>query len=271
MLRIETSLGAKADRVDLYRTSPKEEHAKNLIAESCELWVDGVKTLTYLQNFPMEDLRGAVRAIEKIGSNRRQSGVPSQSRTFGFMPRMPVQQRDYCFGCTLNRDYPATKNVLFRYAEKFTELLGKHHPEKLTLSRQAISTVQPDWVIPHSVFTSGIVNQDNPLQYHYDAGNFEGTWSVMAMLKHQVAGGHLVLPEFGIKLACADSSVLIFDGQSELHGVTPIRKMHADSYRFSIVFYSLERMCKCGTPREELRRAQKSRTATEMKRAGVTK
>src|SRR5260221_500728 len=124
--------------------------------------------------------------------------------------------------------------------------------------------------MPGSVFTSGIINQDNPLQYHYDAGNFEGTWSVMAVFKEQVSGGHLILPEFNVKLACQDSSIVVFDGQSELHGVSPIRKMAEEAYRFSVVFYALEALCKCGTPKEELRRAQIQRTKVEMKRAKLT-
>lgn len=269
MLRIE--IASQADKTELYRTSPKEEHAEHLISESCEIFCNDVKWLTYLTGHPMEDLRKAVRDIDNIYSNRRQSGVPSQSRTFGFMPRMPVQQRDYCYACTLHREYPESKEVLFKYAEKFTQLLGEHYPDQRALSQMAVNTVKPEWVMPGSVFTSGIINQDNPLQYHYDAGNFEDTYSVMAVFKDQVAGGHLILPEYNLKLACQDGSIVMFDGQSELHGVSPIRKMTQDAYRFSIVYYSLERMCKCGTPNEERRRAQVSRTKVEMRRAGLIK
>lgn len=272
MLRIDFHSEHKLSRKkELYRQCPEEGHADTLISEDCEIYVDEEKVLTYLKHVPMEELRNAVRSIDKIGASRRQSGVPSQSRTFGFMPRMPVQQRDYCFGSTLNRDYPISKEVLFFFAKVFTDLLEKHHPGPLETSRAAIATVKPDWVMPGSVFTSGIINQDNPLQYHYDAGNFEGTWSAMAVFKEQVTGGHLVLPDFDLKLACQDSSILMFDGQSELHGVSPIRKMTAEAYRFSIVFYSLELLARCGTPQEELRRAQVSRTKVEMKRAGITK
>lgn len=271
MLKISISKSEKKDRQELYRKCPEEQHADQLISEDCEIWVDGVKVLTYLKHFPMEDLRAAVRAVDNISVSRRQSGVPSQSRVFGFSPRMPVQQRDYCASATLNREFPASKDVLFYYAQVFTHLLETHHPERLAVSRAALEKVKPEWIIPGSVFTSGIINQDNPLQYHYDGGNFEGTWSAMAVFKEQTTGGHLALPEFGVKLACQDSSILIFDGQSELHGVTPIRKMSADAYRFSIVFYSLAQLCKCGTPSEELRRAQVQRTQVEMKRAGIKK
>jgi len=269
MKRIE--ILSVTDRAELYRTCPKEEDSEHLISDSCELFYDGKKWATFISQFSMEPLRNVIRSIDDIGVSRRQTGVPSFSRTFGFMPRAPVQQRDYCYASTLQRDYPKQADVLFHYAKVFSNLLGEHYPEKAALSNQALGTVKPEWTLPGSLFTSGIINQDNPLQYHYDAGNFEGTYSVMAVFKEQVTGGHLVLPEYNVKLACQDSSILIFDGQSELHGVSPIRKMSPEAYRFSIVYYSLEQLCKCGTRKEEIRRAQISRTKTEMKRAGITK
>lgn len=269
MLRIE--IKGQTDRTDLYRHCPAEEHAEQFVSENCEIWYDGRKWFTYITDFPMEELRKAVLSIDNIGVSRRQSGVPSQSRIFGFSPRMPVQQRDYCAPASLNRDYPGQKNTLFKYAELFSGLLEKHYPEHAETSRIAMKNVKPEWVMPGGLFTSGIINQDNPLQYHYDAGNFEGTWSVMAVFKHQVAGGHLILPEYNLKLACQDGSICIFDGQSELHGVSPIRKMTEDAYRYSIVFYSIEAMCRCGSQKEEIHRAQVQRTKTEMKRAGILK
>ncbi len=267
MLQIE--IKSKTDESLRYRTVPQEDDCSQLISESCEIFLEGKKILTYLQHFPMDTLRAAVLSIDRIYSNRRQSGVASQSRTFGFMPRMPVQQRDYCTASTLHREYPEAKGTLFYYSNLFSELLREHYPDQYAHSQKAIATVKPDWVLPGGCFTSGVINQDNPLEYHYDAGNFEGTWSVMAVLKQGVAGGHLLLPDYNLKLACQDSSIVIFDGQSEMHGVSPIRKMTEEAYRYSVVFYSLENLCKCGTPKEELRRAQISRTAVEMKRAGL--
>lgn len=240
-----------------------------MISESFELWCDGSLKAVYLEGQPLDALRQAVLHITKIGSNRRQSGVPSRSKIFGFSPRMPVQQRDWCAGAALNREYPEVCQVLFEYASHLSTIYKAVFPAGYLHSVAALSHVRPEWKIPDSVFTSGIVNLDNPLQYHYDAGNFEGTWSVMAVFKKGMAGGHLNLPDYGLKVACSDSSLFIFDGQSELHGVTPIIKTAEDAYRYSVVFYALERLCKCGSRPEELRRAQVKRTQTEMKRAGL--
>lgn len=267
MIKLEVS---KTDRTDLYRKPPNESDSSNLISESFELWNEGVCKAIYIHNFPMESLRESILKVNKFATSRRQSGVASRSLIFGFSPRMPVQQRDYCNQARLNTNFPETKEVLFEYAKQFSSLYGKIFPERHQHSLDAVQNVLPDWRIPDSVYTSGIINLDNPLQYHYDAGNFEGTWSTMAVFKKNTMGGHLVLPDYNVKVACGDSSLFIFDGQSELHGVTPIIKQ-PDGYRYSVVFYALEAMCKCGNPKDELKRAQISRTNVEMKRAGLMK
>lgn len=261
----------KTLRPELYRKSPGEADASELVTESFKLYHAGELRAVYLNGMGMEDLREAVLSVKKIGISRRQSGVPSQSKIFGFSPRMPVQQRDFCAPAALNREMPAVVTLLERYACRFTDVQREHFPERHAHSMALLDQVRPEWRIPKSTFTSGIINLDNPLQYHYDAGNFKGTWSVMAVFKSGVSGGHLVLPEYGLKVACADTSVFLFDGQSELHGVTPIIKTRDGGYRYSVVFYALEALCKCGTPPEELRRAQIQRTKVEMKRAGLIK
>jgi hypothetical protein len=269
MLQIE--LPPKVGRQELYRKEPSEDHASFLISESAEGLREGKRELVYADGLPMDDLRQEILAVGDFPLARRQSGVPSRSMTFGFLPRMPLNQRDYCSRSSSDRNHPRLREALYFYAQQMSKVLEKWFPERYELSVQAMKTVRKDWVIPNSIFTSGILNQDNPLVYHYDSGNFEGTWAVMISFKRQISGGHLVLPELGVKLACADSSISIFNNQEELHGVSPIHQTGPDSYRYTVVFYSMEQICKCGSPQEELVRANKQRTKTEQKRAGKIK
>ncbi len=268
MLRIEVK--QKVKKPELYRTCPKEEDAPKLISESCELLRDGKPWLSYIENAPLlEELRKATLGV-KTSVSTRQSGVAAKSRTFGFFPRAALQQRNYCYRASVGRDYAKHSMVLDKYAAIFSEMLKELHPEQAEISRKELEGVKQDWKIDDSLFTSGIINEDTPLKYHYDAGNLKNTWSVMAVFKNQIAGGHLILPEYGLKLACNDNSIVIFDGQKELHGVSPIIKMDKNAYRRSIVYYSLENLCHCGTVAEEIARAQIQRTKTEMKRAGIS-
>ena len=127
--------------------------------------------------------------------------------------------------------------------------------------------------IPHeyrlhgTAFTSGIVNENNPLKYHYDAGNFRGVWSGMIVFKSGIEGGHLALPEFGLGVELCDRSLFLFDGQGILHGVTPIVRTRPDAKRYSIVYYSLQNMWSCRPLGEELDRIRQKRTEREAKRA----
>jgi hypothetical protein len=88
--------------------------------------------------------------------------------------------------------------------------------------------------------------------------------------KKGVEGGRLCCPEFGIKFEIEDNTLLVFDGQSILHGVTPIKKLHPDAYRYTIVYYSLQQMWRCDTVNEEIYRIRKVKKAREFKRLTLT-
>jgi hypothetical protein len=88
----------------------------------------------------------------------------------------------------------------------------------------------------------------------------------MIVFKGDVRGGHLVIPEIDISIEVADNTVSIFDGQDLLHGVSPITYLHKDSYRYSIVYYSLSRMWQCMEVEEEIDRIRKVKMKREIKR-----
>ena len=88
----------------------------------------------------------------------------------------------------------------------------------------------------------------------------------MAVFKHDVEGGYLCLPEYRVAVECKNNSLFIFDGQSILHGVTPIRRLTTEGYRYSIVYYTLQQMANCLPPEEELNRIRKNKTERELKR-----
>ena len=89
----------------------------------------------------------------------------------------------------------------------------------------------------------------------------------MIVFKDGVEGGHLACPEYDITLECSDNSIVMFDGQNILHGVTPIQYVRKDAYRYSVVYYSLRQMWNCLTVDEELIRIRKIRAERETKRS----
>jgi hypothetical protein len=69
----------------------------------------------------------------------------------------------------------------------------------------------------------------------------------------------------------AHGSISIFDGQSIVHGVTPLHMTKPQGYRYTCVTYAKTamRVC-CADPAQEVRRAALQATKDEDKRAMTT-
>lgn len=219
------------------------------------------------------DFSGAGELLEALRSIRyhrsqRAEGLESNSRTFGFLPRVTIR-RDFCTATALHAESPVQAGVLAKWADRAARIWdmsdrdGVHRQEALLRKR-----VKPEWILPGKVFTSGICNYNNPLRFHYDKGNFPGSWSAMFAFTHNVKGGNLVLPGYRIAFSFRRPSFIIFDGQANLHGVSPIKYVGKGGYRYSVVYYAMQGMCRCLTPDEELQRIRIVKTQREHKRAG---
>ncbi len=57
-----------------------------------------------------------------------------------------------------------------------------------------------------------------------DTGNFKGVYSNVMILKRGVGGGGLVCPEFDLAFAQDGRALILFDGESVIHGVGPIKQ-----------------------------------------------
>lgn len=145
------------------------------------------------------------------------------------------------------------------YYTNAPEVFSKHN-------KTTLDNVEGEWVIPKTPFTSGIINKNNPLKYHFDTGNFRDVYSAMVVFKKDIDGGYLSLPEYNVGMKLQSNSVFLFDGQSVLHGVTPIKRKDPVAYRYSIVYYSLRQMWNCDPLNEELARIRQVKTERELKR-----
>lgn len=254
---------------DFIRRGASESDCSLLIDQPCVIESDG-KKIIYGHFTPgeVEQLRVACLGL-KYQKSERVSGLMSESRIFGYQPRSPFRSRYYCSLALTANQHPKSHRSLIEFGSKMMDLLKKHAPEYCEEYEKQTSEVRSCWKIPGTYFTSGIVNKTTALNYHYDVGNFKGVMSAMAVMKNGVAGGRLCLPELDAKLELRDGTYLLFDGQDWLHGVTPIIKQNANSYRFSVVYYALEDMKMCGTPEDELALGRKWRMEQELKRAKI--
>ena len=251
--------------------SAQVEDCAELIEEPVILLENGQPKIVYLHLAGQEDLSGLVGLLRKVryDTTERTRGLLSTSRVFGYEPRK-MMRKEYCSMTSLRLDAPQAFGALQQTAEIVERYYAATNPVLYGQHRElARNKVRSEWRMS-TVFTSGIVNFNNPLPYHFDRGNFAKVWSAMLVFKGAgVEGGELAVPEYDLRFALPDHSLFMFDGQALLHGVTPIRKTQADSYRLSVVYYSLRGMWQCLAPGAELARIRKVRTQRERKRGGL--
>lgn len=257
----ELDLAAYKDR------SPAEEDYGTLLRESTLLFNEETNKLEIVYLVLEDDVRDVEDALARIrfGKSNRTGGLVTNSRIVGHQPRN-LPNRDYCTASSLSVEDPKAHGVIAAYAEKIARYYQYYNPEMYEGHAHETERVLPEWRMEGSVFTSGIINKNNPLVYHYDRGNFRNVWSNMLVLKNDVSGGYLSVPEYDVAFELPNNSLLMFDGQSLLHGVTPIGLHTENSYRYSIVFYSLLQMWHCLPIDEEMLRLKKRRTERERRR-----
>ncbi len=262
-------------RPELLRKPVHENDARHVVeARDFELFDDAGNRIACLFSMDhwLERMTKVCRELP-FAKGRRLAGVASGSCVvFGYTPKTAIQTaKQTCSKCAIHRNHPDLGDALIELGFEMSELMLKYAPEKHAHSKKCVEEILPQYRIPGCIFTSGIANKSSALAYHYDRGNFEGTWSAMLWIGEGFSGGGLILPDLDAKIPFRSGAVLLFDGQSELHGVTPIQYLSPEAYRYSIVYYSLRELKNCKSPEEERRMAQIRRTPTEMKRAGLLK
>jgi 2-oxoglutarate-Fe(II)-dependent dioxygenase family protein len=251
---------------DYKMRSAQEDDYHTLVTESTLVYEGDTLMIGYVElDLDCSDIVAALLRIPYV-KDFRTDGLPTASRIFGFSPRN-VLRKDFCSATTLAKEAPADHAVIANYAAKVADYYRSLNPTLYGAHLEATDAhVVGDYRVKDSPFTSGIINKNNPLKYHFDSGNFRDVWSCMLVFKRDVQGGYLSVPQYGLGFELKHNSLFMFDGQSLLHGVTPISKQNARAFRYSIVYYSLREMWNCLPITDELLRIQQLRTQREEKR-----
>lgn len=275
MRRVEVSR-RELDVKALKMRRPREDDHDLVLHEPVEVYDEGGQLLVVMAELTgYESILGALRRVTyrdtarglrrikpKDGSGKRRNDV---ARIVGFQPRYPLR-RDYCTTASLATDQPKEHSTICGWAPRVSEVFARVNPEKHTWQKELVTTkVKPCWRIA-DVFTSGICNRNNALPYHLDTGNFPGAWSGMLAFSRDMKGGLLVMPEYRVAFSFEGAWLILFDGQSVLHGVSPFVRNSTLGYRYTLVYYALQQMCHCGTPAEELARIRSIKTERELAR-----
>lgn len=198
----------------------------------------------------------------------RANALPTQSSVFGALPRVALRN-DYCRFSAQTKKEAGNANAVFKFMPYLTNIYKQYLPEQYNRDMSVISeNVNSDYRLQDKApFTTANINVNHAIKYHKDTGNFRGNLSNVLVLKNGVIGGELVFPEYGYALEQADGYLSIFDGQSIIHGVMPIKKTNDNPYRASIVFYTLESMKHCYPYKMEVARLQGVSTKRANRRA----
>jgi hypothetical protein len=257
------------DKKEWVKRSAQEGDYSTLITEPCLLVDDETGEIKAIYDHLDLDTDPIVKALRRVkySVGVRARGLKSTSRIFGYRPRSEMRQ-DYCSSTSMAVEQPKEHELVAKLALDLEKVYAKYNPETFQRHRElSEEKVKKEWRIEHeSLFTSGIINKNNPLKYHFDTGNFSDVFSMMVVFKGSVEGGYLSLPEYDIAFELPNNSLFMFDGQGILHGVTPIKYVSAFGYRFSVVYYTLKRMWQCLEIGEEVKRIRESKTLKERTR-----
>lgn len=264
-MRVIETTRKQIDPYDYIKRAALPTDYKELIKEDIIIKENGRIVLVYIKaNEISNEIVDVLKRI-KYSRDYRTSGLWTNSRIFGYRPREQIR-KDFCSSASLAVEQRTEHDILCNFGTTLAQYYQKYAPEiyeeHMNLTNKHILK---EWTIEKSPFTSGIINKNNPLKYHYDNGNLDNVYSNMIAFKKNCTGGHLALPEFDIGLEIADKSILFFDGQDILHGVTPFT-IKENGYRFTVVYYTLKLMWNCEPLSKELARIKKRKTERERQR-----
>ena len=245
-----------------------ERHVGQVVEEPVVVHVDGAEQPSVVYVELEERLPKAVAALRSIryANDPRTMGMLSNSRTFGYAPKLPLRFDETCRSASLAAEAPVAHEAIASLAHVVEDYYQRFNADLYRQHARVVEKVLPEWRLDQGVFTSGIINENNRLPYHFDRGNFADVWSNMLVFKRSCVGGELVCPELDLCFRLRDHSLFMFDGQGILHGVSPFRLVRTSGYRYSVVFYSLKQMWRCETRAETVPLAQRRRTERERRR-----
>lgn len=225
------------------------------VTEDCIFTHGGQPIGFYIRRLPEALCKIADVADHELRSNRvpksemrRSSGlrndeleVRQYSTIIGSVPPKPHMRRTYSTRSSVHTHQTAqtfikAMNLLCKKSEA---LMKEVAPQLHAAQVEAMKDVPDKWRFGN-LFTSSISNYNIPANYHRDTGNVKHTCNVIITKRRNSKGGNLHIPDYNAVIDQCDNSILVYPAWRNVHGVTPIRPLHDDGYRNSLVFYPLK-------------------------------
>lgn len=255
------------DSTALLKTTPTKEHYDTVIKEDTAFYLDDICIGIYVNvdNELLSYVREAVKDTKYVETYRANT-LPTKSSVFGALPRVAMRN-DFCRFSNKTSEEKGNTNKLFTFQETLCKIYKEHLPELYEYDLQkARETVNDDYRLIDTPYTTANINVNHAIKYHRDSGNIKNSYSNVLILKEYCTGGELVLPEYRISLEQADGALCIFSGQKEIHGVMPINPYKENYYRASIVYYTMAQLEHCYPYKQEVTRLNLKKRERALKR-----
>lgn len=247
--------------------TPEQSHFDQVIDYDCDIYKAGKLVCAY-RKLPSEqlDLLSACTAKAKCSKSSRTRGVNQMSAVYGALPRVPVRE-DYCRFSALTRQQPEVFIGLSKVGKYLWKVYQEKFPEVAATFAEFADTIHDDWKKTGTPFTTVNVNKNFAIGYHLDAANYGGVFSNVLITKKNADGGYFVMPQFRLALSQSHGALVIVDGVTVPHGVTPIVPKSKNWERSSVVFYTLSNLQHCLPKADEIVRSKQKATERARKRA----
>jgi hypothetical protein len=255
------------DSSALLKTTPTKEHYDTVIKEDTAFYLDDICIGIYVnvEKGLLSYVREAVKDTKYVETYRANT-LPTKSSVFGALPRVAMRN-DFCRFSNKTSEEKDNTNKLFTFQETLCKIYKEHLPELYEYDLQkARETVNDDYRLIDTPYTTANINVNHAIKYHRDSGNIKNSYSNVLILKEYCTGGELVLPEYRIALEQSDGALCIFSGQKEIHGVMPIKPYKENFYRASIVYYTMAQLEHCYPYKEEVSRLNIKKRERAVKR-----
>lgn len=215
-------------------------------------WIDGIS------NKPKEEVvKEAARIADKWISttNYAQSVNSGVAGWYDRYPRIPYGRAT---------SYTEKNPELFKKAYPFLQTLNKGFKDLLPWrwgnQKAAADKIDPNFLVPETVFTTITVNKTFRTAAHRDAGDLDaGLSNLLVLGTGEYTGGYLIFPEYRIAVNVRPGDLLLVNNHEIIHGNTPIVLNNPDdetNERISVVCYFRENMLELKSYEYEMLRKQ---------------
>lgn len=219
--------------------------------------------------------RGLASGTKRFKSNQTRSYTkPIASGVIGAID--PTGQQRYCRLTAWTGSNLPKWAILQPLLEEIAGHFREHVPDRYEVQMRQIRQTDPAWVVEGTPFTTVTVNNTYPTGVHTDKGDLAEGFSTIACLRRgDYTGGKLVFPQYRIAADLRDGDLILMDAH-QWHGNTKImcacgtepngmcRECRAE--RITVVSYMRQKLVHCGSPEDEVRKADAYRARVEQGR-----